>query len=124
MIKKYSFLFSFAIALISASDANSVTAIRNSGNDHPNYICNFALVNLGNEKFIKIHSQPKLHSRLVARIDSGSPLYICDEVRGWVKVYFSGPCNANIKEGIRSSQAVSRCKSGWTKEKSVTVVSG
>src|SRR5437879_2580800 len=88
--------------------------------------CNLATVyRLSPRQKLIVRSKPKENSSVVARLDEGRIVYVCDESGDWLNVYFGGdegPCFRTYEGGLRFRDA-RKCGSGWVRQDWVNILS-
>jgi hypothetical protein len=89
--------------------------------------CNLATIyRVGPSGTIRVRERPTKRSRVVGRLPEGNIVYVCDDSRGWLRVYFGsseGPCFRTYEGGLRFREA-RKCTSGWVQAYWVNILSG
>lgn len=89
--------------------------------------CNLATAyRLERGKKLRVRVKPSATALVIARLDEGNIVYICDSMGEWLKVYFAGPegpCFRTYEDGLRFREA-RRCRSGWVRREWVNILSG
>ena len=118
-----------AISLAQGAAAQTLKAvqIREAATLNGSVRCNLATVyRLAGRKRLNVRVSPKSNSRVIARLDEGHIVYVCEDIRDWLKVYFGGvegPCFRTYEDGLTRRQAL-KCASGWVRRDRVNVLSG
>jgi hypothetical protein len=89
--------------------------------------CNLATTyRLERGKRVNVRLSPNRNAPVVARLDEGRIVYVCDSSGAWLNVYFGGvegPCFRTYDDGLRLRDA-RRCRSGWAHRDWVNILSG
>ena len=89
--------------------------------------CNLATAyRLAQQERLKVRVRPSENSPVVARLEEGRIVYVCDESGDWLNIYFGGtegPCFRTYEGGLKYPEA-HKCKSGWVRQKWVNILSG
>lgn len=89
--------------------------------------CNLATVyRLGPSGRLAVHRAASGRATVTARLAEGQIVYVCDQDRSWLHVYFSGteaPCFRSYDGGLVAWKART-CSSGWVRDHWVNVISG
>lgn len=88
------------------------------------YICNYALIRAEEGQGAAIYYRPDSQSSNDGKLKEGTPVYICDEVKGWTNIYYGNLCVQHFAEGLVSTEAKSRCRAGWVQEENLNIISG
>ena len=92
----------------------------------PSYTCNYAKIRAPRQQgSVTVHAAPSKIARQVKVLKSGTDVYICDETREWVEVWFQAdrhPCPGTAN-GLHV-QRTTTCKRGWVRQAQVDVLSG
>ena len=88
--------------------------------------CNLATTyRLAARQELNVRAEPRVKSSVVARLQEGRIVYVCNENGGWLNVYFGGegPCFRTYEGGLRLREA-RKCRSGWVPRDWVNILSG
>jgi hypothetical protein len=122
------YLRSVAFALLTALASNDGRAQSAGSAVGGSYVCNFARMKRRSERGASavVLSGAGRQFRTIDHVHRNTPLYICDELEGWFKVFYSGPngpCSSVEITGL-DVQKTKGCRSGWIEKKWVQVISG
>jgi len=85
--------------------------------------CNYAITITRQGGRVLVYRSPRSNAKVVSRLPSNTPVYVCDEQRQWYQVRFSGNCKGRFNNGLREDLA-QRCPVGWIRKQNVDVKSG
>jgi uncharacterized protein YgiM (DUF1202 family) len=90
-------------------------------------VCNFAKVyHLNAAIYLVVRAGPGKEFTKIDRLKAGTTVYVCDEHREWLRVFYGGAgtaCNSESTSGLDFHE-VGSCKSGWVNRKWIDVLSG
>lgn len=117
-------LLAFALSSIQQSGKHVVSPITTY---HGLDLCNFAKVyKLAPGSYLSVRSGPGEQYSKIDHLPDGKAVYICDEHREWVQIFYSGldgPCGSASPAGLDAHKAAT-CKSGWVNRQWIDVLSG
>ena len=117
-------LFAFTLTTIK----QDVAQIGNPGTSYkaPD-LCGFAKVNhLQEGSYLSVRSGPGSQFSKIDSLEAGTSVYVCDEHREWLRIFYGGkdtPCGSESPGGLDARKAAT-CKSGWVNRKWIDVLSG
>ena len=115
----------FALSVLSATIAPQYQAV--PLHIRPTYGCNLSVVRwLRPGHRLLVRRGPTIGHRVIARLDEGSRVYICNEGGGWYGIAFSSPSKPCGHQTFRSLdvRAAARCRSGWVRDKWIDILTG
>ena len=87
------------------------------------YICNYAVAIAKKGNRASVYRSPRSYARVVAKLRSNAPVYVCDGQVDWYQVRFNGSCKRRFNDGLRVERA-RLCSIGWMRKRIVDVRSG
>ena len=112
---------------VAAAQSTNQTHARLADELVANTRCNLATTyRLAGGQTLNVRLKPSRNSSVVARLDEGRIVYVCDQNGDWLNVYFGGiegPCFRTYEWGLRFREA-RKCKSGWVHQNWVNISSG
>ena len=89
--------------------------------------CNLATTyRLAARQKLNVRAKPRADSHVIAQLEEGRIIYVCDENGDWLNVYFGGvegPCFRTYEDGLQFREA-RKCRSGWVRQNWVNILSG
>ena len=87
------------------------------------YLCNYAVAIAKKGNRVPVYRSPRSGAKVVSKLPSNAPVYVCDEQVKWYQVRFNGSCKRRFNDGLRVERA-RLCSVGWIRKSNVDVLSG
>ena len=119
-------LFAFTIvggSLILLSAPSQAISISHAKASRASFVCNYAITIAKQGSRVFVYGSPRSDAKVVSKLVSNAPVYVCDEQGQWYQVRFNGTCKNRFNNGLRVEHA-RLCPVGWMRKRNVDVQSG